>query len=295
MDRYSRQQDLVEQEKLSSAHVSIVGVGALGSVAAELLARMGVGTITLIDHDVVLLSNLQRQGLYTEDDLGKHKVDAAKEHLTKINRDIIVQTHATHLHAGNSQLIESDLILDGTDNLHTRLLVDEIAHKENIPWIYCAAVKKEWCVYPTLPWKKQRSFTSMFENHEALESCDAGVLPTTTHMAATMQIMRAIDILMQKEPPATLLRGDGTHVNEFDVKYKHHKIEDGLFPLLSGTIQPVLCKSSNCIKVFTQSTGEYEEVHIAGVHVRRFPSGALELATTDFDLARKIVKEFYTN
>ena len=89
-DRYSRQEKVIgadAQATLAEKCVVIVGVGALGSINAELLCRSGVGKLVLIDDDVVELSNLQRQALYTEEDVGVDKVKALKEHLNKINKE----------------------------------------------------------------------------------------------------------------------------------------------------------------------------------------------------------------
>src|SRR3990172_2101368 len=91
--RYSRQEIFPEigkkgQEKLGKSTVAIIGIGALGSNSAELLARAGIGKLILIDRDIVELSNLQRQSLFDENDLGKPKALAAKEHLIKINNEV---------------------------------------------------------------------------------------------------------------------------------------------------------------------------------------------------------------
>ena len=100
--RYSRQVILPEigkegQEILEKKKVAIIGLGALGSVAAELLCRAGIGSLLLVDRDVVEESNLQRQLLYTEKDLGKSKVSTAQERLQQINSSVNIQIHPIHL------------------------------------------------------------------------------------------------------------------------------------------------------------------------------------------------------
>ena len=146
-DRYSRQTALSEigekgQQLLAQKKVVIVGVGALGSVAAELLIRAGLGKLLLIDRDIVEESNLPRQFLYCEDDIGKSKALAAQERLQKINKNCQIQAEAAHLNKKNlSLLADADLILDGTDNLSTRFLLNDYCKKEKKLWIYAAAIK----------------------------------------------------------------------------------------------------------------------------------------------------------
>ena len=104
--RYIRQEIFKEigkkgQKKLSNSTVAIIGLGALGSVSAELLARAGIGKLTLIDLDIVELSNLQRQSLFDENDVGKPKALSAKEHLNKINSDVKVDFFIDDLNFNN--------------------------------------------------------------------------------------------------------------------------------------------------------------------------------------------------
>ena len=112
------------QEKLLSARVLIVGVGGLGCPAALYLAAAGVGTIGLVDYDTVDESNLQRQVLYTTDDVGRMKVDAAAQRLRLLNPDVTVEAIPEQLTALNAGEIipRFDYVLDGTDNFETRYL-----------------------------------------------------------------------------------------------------------------------------------------------------------------------------
>ena len=141
-DRYSRQMLLKEigeegQSKLDYKKVVIVGIGALGTVAAELLARAGIGSLRLIDRDVVEESNLQRQILFTEKDVGKSKSVMAAEKLKEINSLIKIESYPLHLDPKNVSLLQdADLVLDCTDNLETRFLINDHCRKEKIPWIY---------------------------------------------------------------------------------------------------------------------------------------------------------------
>src|SRR3954471_11052437 len=144
-NRYSRQVLFkavgeIGQEKLSASHVVIIGCGALGSPIAETLVRAGVGKLTIADRDYVEPSNLQRQQLFTEQDAreGIPKVVAAEKRLKMIREDVEIRTVLDHVDGPLMEEISrnADLILDATDNFETRLLMNDIAWKTGIPWIY---------------------------------------------------------------------------------------------------------------------------------------------------------------
>lgn len=208
-ERYSRQMILEEireegQEKISHAIVGIIGMGALGTVAAELLARAGIRKLILIDRDVVEESNLQRQTLYEEKDVGRSKVVAAKERLQKINRALTIEIHAVHLNAGNIEVLEgANLILDCTDNLQTRFLINDFCKKENKPWIYGAAIRTAGYVMPIVP---SGPCLRCFLQEASLETCEtAGVLNTITASVAALQVTLALQMVMGKEVEPNLL------------------------------------------------------------------------------------------
>jgi adenylyltransferase/sulfurtransferase len=159
-DRYARQ-TLLEvigdegQERLAASSVAIVGCGALGCTIATLVARAGVGRIRLIDRDVVEWSNLQRQILFNEAHArdGVPKAVAAAEQLELANSSVTLETCVRDLHVGNVEELLSgiDLILDGTDNLETRYLINEVAVRSNTPWVYAAAVATYGVLMPIVP------------------------------------------------------------------------------------------------------------------------------------------------
>ena len=131
--RYDRQMILPEigedgQQKLKQAKVLIVGVGGLGSPIALYLTGAGVGCIGLVDDDVVSISNLQRQVLYSEKELGKPKAICAAERLSALNSEITIRTYPTRLTEENAQEIISqyDIVVDGCDNFSTRYLINDI-------------------------------------------------------------------------------------------------------------------------------------------------------------------------
>lgn len=127
------------------ANVVILGCGALGAQHAETLTRAGFGRLTLIDRDFVERSNLQRQTLFTEEDAEKAlpKVIALKAHLSKINQDIEISTHIADVSSDNieSLIAGHDLLLDGTDNLALRMLINDACYKLGIPWIFGSALE----------------------------------------------------------------------------------------------------------------------------------------------------------
>ena len=156
-DRYSRQVLFAGigeagQQRLAAAHVAIVGCGAMGAASASLLARAGIGTLTLIDRDFVEPSNLQRQVLFDEADALQSlpKAAAARRHIGQFNSSVTVHAHIADLIPGNiAELLAGsaanaippvDIILDATDNFETRYLINDYAVEQGKPWIYAAAI-----------------------------------------------------------------------------------------------------------------------------------------------------------
>lgn len=143
--RYDRQTMLPEigeagQKLLKEAKVLIVGVGGLGSPIALYLAGAGVGCIGLVDDDMVSISNLQRQVLYSEKELGKRKAMCAAERLVALNSEITVRPYPTRLTKENANDIisEYDMVVDGCDNFATRYLINDCCVRLGIPYIYGA-------------------------------------------------------------------------------------------------------------------------------------------------------------
>lgn len=206
--RYSRQTLLKEigkdgQTLLQNKKVAVVGVGALGTVAAELLARAGIGTLILIDRDIVEESNLQRQTLFDEKDIGKSKAIAAAQRIRQINSETKVRIHTIHLSPQNVDVLQSaDLVLDCTDNLQTRFLINDYCRKENKPWIYAAAIKTSGYVMPILA---AGPCLQCFLTKSSQETCDTvGVLNTITVSIASLQATLALKILLGKEVESIL-------------------------------------------------------------------------------------------
>jgi adenylyltransferase/sulfurtransferase len=150
LKRYSRHLTLPEfgregQEKLKATSVLLVGAGGLGSPAATYLAAAGVGTIGLVDFDRVEESNLQRQILYGTDDVGRPKLEVAKERLEDLNPHVDVNLHETRLTSDNALDVieEYDIVADGTDNFPTRYLVNDACVMTGTPNVYASIFRFE--------------------------------------------------------------------------------------------------------------------------------------------------------
>ena len=201
MHLYSRQilldgWDIEAQEKLKLANVLIVGCGGIGCTTAELLARAGVGKITLIDADTIEMSNLQRQIAYVEDNIGFYKAEILAKRLKQINPHIRVESQTVKLDESNAEALIStqDLVLDGCDNFTTRYLVNQSCKQFNVPLISASAigfqgqlfmVEDESACYECLFPKEQHA-------NENLRCADSGVLATTPNVMASLQAHHAL-------------------------------------------------------------------------------------------------------
>ena len=147
MQRYSRQIMLEEigfvgMEKLRDAKVCVVGVGGIGNPVVTQLAAMGVGKLKIVDRDVVEISNLHRQHLYNEDDIGKVKVEVAAERLKKINPHVEIEAIPLSItkYTAESIVKGMDIIIDALDSVDARYALNDACIKYNIPFIYAGAL-----------------------------------------------------------------------------------------------------------------------------------------------------------
>lgn len=206
--RYQRQIKLKElgitgQDKLFQSKVLVVGAGGLGCPALQYLAAAGVGTIGIIDFDIVELSNLQRQTLYSFEDIGKPKAIKAAEKLKIFNPDIQFHIHNLKIEPKNAlELIgDYDLVLDGTDNFATRYLINDACVLLNKPLVYGAILRFEGQVGVfNLPDKHNHKtdYRDLFPNPplpSTVPSCnEAGVLGVLPGIIGTLQAAEAIKI-----------------------------------------------------------------------------------------------------
>ncbi len=205
MNRYSRQILLSQigekgQKMLEKSKVAIIGCGALGSSIAEHLTRAGVGTILIVDRDFVELDNLQRQHLFTEADVGEPKAVTAEEKLRAINSEIEIKglvedvnhTNAEHLIKGR------DIVLDGTDNLNVRFLMNDACIKHSIPWIYGACVSVHGMSMIMLPdGPCLRCLLPQIPAPGSVPSCDTvGIINTLPSVVAAIESTEAMKFLV---------------------------------------------------------------------------------------------------
>jgi len=208
-DRYSRQVILPNigeegQKALLKSKITIIGCGALGTVVANNLVRAGVGKISIIDRDFVELNNLQRQILFDEDDIGIPKAVAAAEKLKRVNSDVEIEAMVKDLNHMNAEKIMRgvDLVLDGTDNIQTRFLINDVCVKSKIPWIYTAAVATYGMMMAIVPGKTPcfRCLLPDVPEPGSLPTCDtAGVLNTIPSIIASIESTEAIKILLKEK------------------------------------------------------------------------------------------------
>ena len=205
-ERYSRQMLFsgvgeVGQRKIREKHVLIIGAGALGAASAEALVRAGIGKLTIADRDYVEWSNLQRQQLYTEEDAKEYKPKAvaAAERLRQINSEVDIVPVITDVAVQEmEELIQNvDLILDATDNFETRLLINDISQKYNIPWIYGGCVGSYGVTYTIIP-EKTPCFRCLMEHPSSGATCDtAGIIQPAVQIVASYQVTEALKILVE--------------------------------------------------------------------------------------------------
>lgn len=187
-NQYHRQTLLPEigeegQQKLKQAKVLIVGVGGLGCPIALYLATAGVGCLGLIDDDVVSLSNLHRQVLYDEADIGQPKAQCAVRHLQKKNSDIELTAYPMRLTKENAETLirDYDIVVDGCDNHATRYLISDVCHRLQKPYVYAAIGAFQGQVGILCYDHDAPTYRTLFPDEEAMLSVEAGkgVIGTT--------------------------------------------------------------------------------------------------------------------
>ncbi len=205
--RYARHIVLAEvggigQSRLIAARVLVVGAGGLGAPLLQYLAAAGVGTLGVVDHDRVDLSNLQRQVIHRTSDIGTAKVESARRALAEINPEVTVEVHEERLGENNAERLVSsyDLVADGSDNFATRFLLNDVCHRLRRTLVAAAILRfdgqistyKAWqggdhpclrCVFPQAP------------SEEAVPSCaQAGVLGS---LAGTLGALQATEVVKE--------------------------------------------------------------------------------------------------
>ena len=209
IERFSRQLILKNigakgQKKISSSKILIVGVGGLGCPAAENLVRAGVGTIGLIDDDIVSLSNIHRQSLFSSKDIKKLKVSVAEKKLKEINPLTKIQTYKSRLNKKNIKNIikNYDLIIDGSDNFKTKFLINDYCKKFKKKLVTGAISKFDGHIFTfDFKDKKTASLKSFYQEKEISDdnlNCEfEGVLGTTAFIVGATQANEALKMIME--------------------------------------------------------------------------------------------------
>ena len=213
-NRYSRQLLLPEigpggQRLLGKSKAVVIGGGALGTYALSFLVRAGVGQVNVIDRDVIDLSNLQRQSLFKEEDVGRPKAKVAEELLRQINSEIEIKGVVADVNYSNVQgLIRgATVVLDATDNMDTRFLVNDACVKHSIPWVYAGAVGVTGMVLPVVEnGPCLRCVFRSLPQPGQLPTCDTvGIVNTLPSAVASLETTEAFKIMLGEEPIKDLL------------------------------------------------------------------------------------------
>jgi len=191
---------VIGQQKLKSAKVLVLGMGGLGCPLSIYLASLGIGTIGIVDNDKVELSNLNRQIIYNIDDIGKYKVDVAKNKIKLINKNIIIKSHKIRIDKTNiEKLIKSfDIVCDGTDNFKTRLIINDYALKQKKILISAAVSGFDGHIFK-FNFKKRTPCYRCFlpEIPEQNNNCETeGVIPTITGIMGTLQANEVVNSIL---------------------------------------------------------------------------------------------------
>lgn len=230
-NRYSRHILLPEvgeegQQKLLAAKVLLLGAGGLGSPAALYLAAAGVGTIGIIDMDVVDESNLQRQILHNLDRVGERKVDSARKTLTSMNPDIEVITYDARLGADNIEEIIAgyDVVVDGADNFPSRYLLNDASVKLGIPVVHGSIFRFEGqvTVFDPLNGPTYRDLLPEPPPPELAPSCaEAGVLGVLPGIVGSIQALEAIKLILEL---GDSLRGRLVAFDALEMSFREYKL-----------------------------------------------------------------------
>ncbi|WP_090639704.1 ThiF family adenylyltransferase [Neobacillus massiliamazoniensis] len=214
ISRYSRQELFPPigkegQAMLKDARVLIVGAGALGTSSAEMLARAGVGQITIVDRDYVEWSNLQRQQLYTEKDVQNKlpKAIAAKQRLEEVNSNIVINGMVADVNGTNiEEMVNGQgLILDATDNFETRLIINDAAVKAGIPFLFGACIASYGITFPIIPGKTPCLHCLINHLPAQNQTCDTvGVISPIVQLVTAYQVTAALKLLTGHEPSPLL-------------------------------------------------------------------------------------------
>lgn len=289
--RYNRQIQLDEvgvsgQEKLRSAKILIVGVGGLGCPAAQYFVGAGIGTIGLMDHDMVSISNLHRQVLYSEGDIGRSKAVVAKQKLQQLNSEITLVAIEEALTIDNAEVLFSryDLILDGTDNFETKYIINDACILTGKPWVYASIYKNEGQL-SVFNYKNGPSYRCLFPKMTRQNvSCEAtgvlGVVPGIFGMFQALEALKIIlgigKVLSGQLKLSNLLLGSEQILT---IQRKDEGIEnikkDGITPMR------IACEVKDVNKKYLDVREAFEQPKVNASNVIHIPLGELQTRTKE--------------
>lgn len=202
-NRYERQLMLPEigvegQQKIRSAKVLLIGVGGLGSPISIYLTGAGIGTLGLMDDDVVSVTNLHRQVLYAESEIGLSKAEQAKKRLSALNSEVKIETYAFRLTKENAEEIISkyDLVVDGCDNFATRYLIDDVCHRLGKPYVYGSIQGLNGQVSVFNVGEKARRYRDLYPEEETTDFVPSkavlGVTPAIVGSVEANQVLQLV-------------------------------------------------------------------------------------------------------
>jgi molybdopterin/thiamine biosynthesis adenylyltransferase len=203
-DRYRRQMLVKEfgskaQKMLSKSHVVIIGGGGLGSNSANILVRMGIGTIDIIDKDTVDLTNLHRTSVFTQGDIGKSKAAVLEERLHAVNPEVRIKGINQQVTKENieSYVKKADVIVDGTDSIQLRYLINAVSIRYDIPWVYAGVYETIGMIMGIYP-KKTPCFQCISQNIPESTGNETPVLGSLPATIASIQCNETIKLLLGK-------------------------------------------------------------------------------------------------
>ncbi|NBC67161.1 MAG: molybdopterin-synthase adenylyltransferase MoeB [Bacteroidetes bacterium] len=298
-EKYSRQMKLPEvgspgQEKLGKAKILIVGMGGLGCPAAQYLAAAGVGTLGLMDHDLVNVSNLHRQILYTEANVGKPKVEVAKTALQRLNSDVNLISIPERLDENNAIALfeDFDFIIDGSDNFQTKYLINDASVLTNKPWIYASIYKYQGQLsvfnYEDGPTYRCLFPTTTNQNVSCEEVGVIGVLPgvlgTLQATEAIKMILNAGHVLSGKLKVIDLLTNQ-------DQLISLKRNEDEVEKVKSRGLKPEIieCELASTEKLYLDVRDPFEEPRPRNSNVLSIPMNELEKRYDEIPKDRQVL------
>ncbi|MER8656362.1 molybdopterin-synthase adenylyltransferase MoeB [Mesorhizobium sp. M0847] len=241
LERYARHIVLPEiggagQQRLKRARVLVIGAGGLGAPVLEYLAAAGVGTLGIVDDDIVSLSNLQRQVIHATDTVGIAKTESAKAAIARINPHVAVELHDFRLSADNAAVLVTryDVVVDGSDNFETRYVVADACASEKRPLVHAAVGRFDGSVTVLMPFgtgadgKPNPGYRDLFPEappEGLVPSCAvAGVVGALTGVIGTLQAMEAIKLITGIGEPLVgrLLLYDALSARFDTIRYKRN-------------------------------------------------------------------------